>query len=232
MSRSKLLATACAAAMFAGVAGPAAAADPKMPYKWYLSGFGGWTVTPDFDFSFTGGGCAAVKCNYSHSLDDGYVVGGAIGVIVNSNTRVELELSKSHAKVGNDYVGTNFGFVGAGERGHQDITTGFVNAWFNTQWGFVSPYIGGGIGFGVVDAKLSTTNGAGLQYSGRDVGMAGQLGAGLRMPVGSNFELDLGYRVRGVLDITVNPGAGINATAINSENFITHSFQAGLTVKF
>lgn len=233
MAINKLLGTVCLAALSLSAA-PALAGgslkDAPAPVmdsrQWYVTAFGGWAAASDHNFDFVSGAGALFHYNVSH--DDGYTFGGAVGVIVSPSVRIEVEVAHSAFDYGNDYTGP--GFIGLGENGSVDLTTVLVNAWFNTNIGGWMPYIGGGVGAGFADGELSITNGAGAQFNGDDVGVAFQFGAGVRVPVAPNFELDLSYRLRHVVDL--NFSSAIAGFTTSDFDLTTHTIQAGLTYKF
>lgn len=231
MTRSKLLGTACAAALLIGSAGPILASDmtpPPAPTRhWYASAFGGWVFSGNHEFDFVDNVTNA-SFAYTAPLDSGYAFGGAVGVIVNPNLRVELELNYSSQDFVNTYRSAFF--TGQNPTGSLDVTTMTVNAWFNANLGQFQPYIGGGIGWGWVDGDLTVTNGSGAQFNGSDSGLAMMLGGGIRMPVASNVELDVGYRARRVFDI--NLGSAIGGFSTTNEDITTHTIQAGINFKF
>lgn len=221
------------------LAGPAFAADVpvKAPPRavpvadqWYISGFGGWSWVDTYKSSFISN-TTGVSFHYTVSLDDGYTFGGAIGREINKNVRIEIEVAHSRFKFGDDYA--SLIFTGLGETGSVRITTVMSNIWFNlwdSRTGWVTPYAGVGSGVGFVSGSLTVTNGAGPQFSGNDTGWAMQVGAGLRFPVTAQFEVDLGWRMRHILDFALpSVIAGFSA---GDYSLTTHSFQGGLTFKF
>jgi opacity protein-like surface antigen len=236
MSQSMMKRILLAGAVLAGLAVPAFAGGsikdapaPVMPRVWYMSAFGGWSTVNNYDFDFVSN--AGARFAYTAPLDNGYVLGGAVGWVVNPNLRLELEV----AHLGgfdfvNTYRGITEGFTGSNPSGSMRITTVMVNAWLNTQWGNLQPYIGGGVGAGFAKADLTVTNGSGAQFGGSDSGLAFQLGAGIRMPISNTAELDFAYRMRGVNDVGFDSRiAGFRTT---QDTFITHSVQVGVNFKF
>ena len=232
MSTRKLLGTTCAVALMVGMVQTAQASEPTPPeYKrhWYVSVFGGWSNIQDHSFDFVNN-ITGAHFGYRVSLDDGYTVGGAFGLIVNNNTRIEIEVAHTRAKFSDNYAAVPPGFVGLNESGSIRVTTVMANIWFNTHIGHLSPYVGGGIGVGFVDGDLTISNGAGRQFDGKDTGLAFQVGAGVRIPLGTNLELDVGYRWKTVLDINFTSAiAGFSTT---DDDISTHTVQAGLIWKF
>jgi opacity protein-like surface antigen len=236
--RRLLLSTAAVAALgMVSVPGASAADIPAPVYKaapaplmnWYVEIYGGWTKMRNYNFDFVSvpGG---VHFPYTVGFDNGWVVGGAIGRQVINWLRIELDVS--HGRNNNStYVGaTPPIFVGTGVTGSMRMTTVTGNAWVSMPLGPLNPYIGGGAGWGRVSGDLTTTNGAGAQYSGSDNGFALVGGAGVRFAAWSNVELDLGYRYRTVRNVSIPSSIAGFTTA--SSNVATHAVQLGAIFKF
>ena len=229
MLRLKLMSTVCATALALGLA-PAQASGPDEGYEhhrqWYVSLYGGWARALDHKFDFVSNAGASFAYTVSH--DDGYTVGGAVGILLTKNVRLELDIAHSKFDYGNNYH--SLGFTGQNERGSMDLTTVMANIWFDTNLGFVSPYVGGGVGFGTASGDLTISNGSGRQFSGDDTGWAFQFGTGLRFPISSNIELDVGYRVKHVVDL--NFASAITGFKTTNFDITTQAIQAGIVVKF
>ena len=193
-----------------------------------MSAFGGWTGASHYDFDFVSK-TTGTHFPYRATLDHGFSYGGAAGVVVNRNVRVELEVAHSRNDFGS-YTSVPPTFIGKNVSGSVDVTTAMVNGWFNANWGWINPYIGGGVGVGFADGSLTVSNGAGRQFDGRDTSVALQAGAGVRFPIAPNWELDIGYRQRHLLD-TNFPSAITGFTTTNND-FVTHTVQAGVIWKF
>lgn len=229
----KHLRTMAAALCALAVATPALAdgSDSAPASRWYITGFVGASSADEYDFSFvpTGGGADSP---YEGSLESTTLAGGAIGWVKNSYMRLELEVASASYDFDDDYHSIGGGFSGLNENGSMDVTTVLANLWFNANMDELNlqPYIGVGLGVGFVSADLTISNGAGLQFDGDDTKFAGQIGAGVRVPLGDRFELDLSYRLRAVFDVHIGGApAGFDTT---SEDRMTHTAQLGLTYKF
>jgi opacity protein-like surface antigen len=160
--------------------------------------------------------------------DAGFVVGGTVGKEFMPGWRGEIEVS--YWEVGPDSW-TNSGFVGTGLNGHVSSVNVLANVWYDFNLDtFVDPYIGGGIGIGFVDGNLSTTNGVGLQFDGDDAGLAYQLGTGLKIGLSPMMDLDIGYRYRGVMDVSFAAGPGIGSPW-SSDDINVHIIQGSLIWK-
>lgn len=230
-SVNNLLIAATALSGFLALTSVANAADPIVDdpgHNWYVSVFGGYTFADDYNFDFINAG--GVDFPYSVSFDDGFVIGSAVGMVFNENIRFEVEVAHSVNDFGDDYVSDDGGFVALDERGNVGITTVLANVWLNANMDFVQPYIGGGVGIGIVDGDLSHSNGSLDSLDGSDVGFAAQAGAGLRFPASDSFEIDLSYRLRAVFDAEID--SAISGFSASSEDFYTHTVQAGVNILF
>ena len=220
----------------AGFAQTASAADMavKAPravvsYAWYATVFGGWSQANDHRFDLISIGTGA-RFPYAVSLDDGWLIGGAVGRELSPNLRAEIELAHSRFNFGNDYRALPPGtFVGLGESGSMRVTTVTGNVWLGHNFGWLNPYVGGGVGFGRVNGALTLTNGSLRQFDGSDSGLALQGGAGLRFALAPNWEADVSYRWRQVRD--VNLASAIAGFRTSNTNVETQSLQVGLTMK-
>jgi opacity protein-like surface antigen len=192
--------------------------------SWYVSAFGGGAFMEDYTvFSAAFGGITNTL-----GTDAGFVVGGTVGKEFMPGWRGEIEVS--YWEVGPDSW-TNSGFVGTGLNGHVSSVNVLANVWYDFNLDtFVDPYIGGGIGIGFVDGNLSTTNGVGLQFDGDDAGLAYQLGTGLKIGLSPMMDLDIGYRYRGVRDVSFAAGPGIGSPW-SSDDINVHIIQGSLIWK-
>jgi len=201
-----------------------ARADGFSTSDWYISAFGGGAFMQDYTvFNAAFGGITNTL-----KTDPGFIVGGAAGLEFLPNWRGEVEVSYWEA---DPKSWTNAGFVGANLSGHVSSVNVLANVWYDIDLGtFVEPYVGGGIGVGFVDGRLSTSNGVGLQFNGDDTGFAYQVGAGMKFPVSPMMDIDVGYRYRGVTDVQFAAGPGFGSPW-NSDDIHVHTVQGSVTVK-
>jgi OOP family OmpA-OmpF porin len=231
----KLLIAATALSGFLALTNVANAADPIVNdpgHNWYVSVFGGYAIAEDYDFTLTDnvGAGIGTEFPYDISLDDGFVIGGAIGMVFNENIRFDVEVAHSENEFGDTLNSATLGPFTTTD-GDLQITTILANVWLNANMDIVDPYVGGGVGIGFVDGDLTVLNGVPTDvFDGSDVGFAAQVGAGLRFPVSDSFEIDVGYRLRAVFDVELDSAiAGFDNSA---EDFYTHSFQVGVNITF
>lgn len=230
---ARVIGPASGIALLVASAGSCFASEPTEPIEhrrqWYVSAFGGWSDARSREFDFVDD-LNGSRFQYQASLEDGYVAGAAAGLAVSRNARVELEIAHSVNDFGQNYRSIDGFFVGQNVTGSQKVTTVMANVWLNANLAWASPYIGGGIGWGHAEGALTVSNGAGAQFSGSDSGLAYQFGLGVRIPISSHFEFDLGYRVRTVQDIAFS--SSIPDFSATSDNITTRAVQLGMNVKF
>jgi opacity protein-like surface antigen len=101
-----------------------------------------------------------------------------------------------------------------------EIQTLLFNLWYDIDInGPITPYIGGGIGYG--DVEFKTPFG-----SADDDGFAYQLGAGVKYAVNQQWHLDVGYRFKDILEID------IFGAPLGDDDLQSHSIRAAVTYKF
>ena len=201
---------------------PTADIDAAAP-SWYVSVFGGGAVPQD----------VAVDQGLVYAFEGktGFTLGAAVGTHLAPGLRGELELSYlRHAINAYTFAGD---IAPRGVSGHIEQTFLLANIWKDFQLGMFSPYVGGGIGFGttrfdnvVIDTGEKSGNKAGL-------GLAGQLGAGVRFGITDNLAADLGYRLKSTVNALIegNPDP-TNFSAHATAATYDHVFQLGLTYGF
>lgn len=228
---NKLLSTACLGAIILG-SSVANAADLEMPasspMSTYVSIFGGATFWNDFDNVWTG-----FNEDYTVSFDTGFIAGGAIGVkdILMPGLRHEFEVSYMEATA--DGLETTLPFVGQNPGGTTSSVNLLLNTWFDVDTGAAfTPYVGGGVGIGLVDSRVIVSNGGGLQWDGDDTGFAFQAGGGVKWALSESVALDLSYRFRGVLDVNFAGGPSFASAPFTNGDFLVHTVQGGVVFNF
>lgn len=224
-----LLAGVCAASIMLGVSS-VQAADLYEPVTstqgWYVSLFGGVSFLDEFDITYSNSGTAGLSETVT---DAGFIVGGAVGMDVTENMRAEVEVSYFESSVNQlDYPYFPSSFEASG---HVSSVNVLVNVWhdFDMGGGF-KPYVGGGAGVGFVDARGFRPNPPDdyNELVGSDIGFAFQAGAGVKFELTDMIGADVGYRYRGVMDVTLPSDDPDQVNA--STDIYGHFVQAGITV--
>lgn len=212
-----LLASTAIAGLLAGTS-PAMAEGPLgLPSLsgFYVSVFAGGSISDDVDLTTVVG----VPYTLSIDSDTGYVLGVAVGVKIMPNLRGEIEYSYSKANI--DNITLSQGAASISSAGTGELETKFIlaNLWYDFDIGGpVTPYVGGGIGWGdVVD--LST-----IAKNNLD-GFAWQLGAGAKYDLTDHLSLDVSYRFKQIV--------GVNFAAFTADEDVnSHNIQAAITYTF
>lgn len=152
----------------------------------YVAIFGGGAFPSDVDVE---GVVDAAQFNTSADLDSSFTYGGALGLQLGFRylrvfqPRLELEVSRQS---------NDFSLPGGGS-GEQDATFVFLNNYSDivfTPGQRITPYIGGGLGFGVIDSSAVFSGAADpFSLSGDDTRFAGHIAAGLTFDFSDRVEL-------------------------------------------
>lgn len=187
---------------------PPAADSPSRAYATFFAG--GTRSSAAAEFWVDGDGFAGV----GGEVEDGYIVGAAVGTEVLPHLRGEAEFSVVMIELGivDDDAVDSIGYNLLG------------NLWYDVDTGTsFTPYVGGGVGWShnVLTDGVDEETISGFVY---------QLGAGVRFAATENIGFDLGYRYR------VLPSAGtsmdLGPDAELKVSATTHIVQGGVTVGF
>jgi opacity protein-like surface antigen len=190
------------------------APEPMMGLSWYVSVFGGWSFSGEVEAEYSGS-------DYDIDLDDGLTAGVALGAHINEWLRGEIEVSGNWHDVDDEYIFTTV-------EGDVDALFALANLWIDIPVGDVfRPYVGGGIGFGRLDAELETTAGSEI-VDDSDWGFAYQLGAGVAFGFAENIAFDIGYRFKGIANVDLETTGGGEAEA----DYQSHNIIAGVRIGF
>ena len=185
------------------------------PSSWYVSLFAG-AVFSETSWNYD-------DSSYFIDHRTGFTVGAALGTHIAPGLRAELELSYAESKLKEYFEFSNV----------PDVASGFseqifilANVWKDFDLGWVTPYVGGGVGVGGLHMKHG-------QFSTSDIsndtqfGLAGQFGAGARVAVSDNMSVEIGYRFKSLLDVLLEGDQNDNHenTQVSTYN---HVVQAGL----
>lgn len=192
--------------------------------------YGGVTFPTDPTFSgLIGGAPGTVDTN----LDEGFVIGGAVGLRFSSipNLRADIELSYGE----NDIDGLNFSGNGPGSEigvgGDISYTSLLVNGYwdFDTN-GPLTPYVGAGLGVSFVDT--SAIYGPGVRLDGSDEVFTLQLIAGASYDISESTALFADVRYRQFYDLSTDRITPTGGLASISDDFGLTSINAGVRFSF
>jgi opacity protein-like surface antigen len=144
---------------------------------------------------------------------------GALGVRLTEQWRVEAELGYRKSDVTH---ATFDGFSGQRPMGGRLKTmTLLVNTFydFDLGWDRLTPYVGAGVGLARHSGKIQDGSGLSIDSSGDDIGLAWQLGTGLKLKMSDDVSFSGDYRYLGTTDF--------NMGAYESE-FGSHEFRLGI----
>jgi opacity protein-like surface antigen len=189
MIRASLLGSA----MMLAMATASQAADPYAPppvaetpqdyakMGWYLRGDIGWSF-----LEWSGG-----------EDDNAFALGGGVGYQFNDYLRSDLRV---------DWAG-NYDIGGGDDMG---VTTVLGNLYLDVPTGtMITPYVGGGIGYGWTSVDGAGDDGDGLAWA---------ISAGASVDLSESIAMDVGYRFRDVM--------------VSGENPTEHQIMTGLRFKF
>lgn len=229
MHKSLLTGVSAAALLLTVATASAGGNDPMgADSGWYASLFGGASILQDFDndYNYAGG-----KTGVDLETDVGFVVGVAAGKRIWESFRADVEIAYSN----NNADGFDFdtGVAPYPADGDVDSLTVLANLWYDHDMGSgFTPYVGGGAGIGVVwgDYNQSVPAAPGKLVDGSDVGFAFQVGAGVNYALTEAIDLTVGYRFKGILDLSLN--STIAASGDKKGDLYSHSVIAGIVWKF
>ncbi|HVY13410.1 MAG TPA: outer membrane beta-barrel protein [Alphaproteobacteria bacterium] len=200
---------------------PLMSASPAGSGGVYVALRSGFSLPQDTNFSDLNG-------NFVSQYKTGWEIGGALGYQFPAfsrwfSPRLEIEASDHRASVDKQVInGASFSDPNA---------FGTTNAWrlfgngyldFATASSLIKPYIGGGIGVGIVDFdRHGTTATAGTDLSQSATGFAYNVGAGLSFNLAPRTTMDVGYRYSKIMDLDLTALDGTTSrTDLGSHEFI------------
>lgn len=174
---------------------------------WYLRGDVGYVV-PQMGAVSVGGAPLAA----SSDLSSGWSLGAAFGYRFDGPFRLEA---------GVDYLGMGHSDTAAGALG-VDATVAMASLYWDVIdiAGF-TPYVGGGVGFAIVNLDSPP----GITASGNDWGLAFSLAAGVNYAITSQWSIDVGYRYIDLGSRTV--AAPASPTTLDVESLSAHQIRLG-----
>lgn len=187
----------------------------------YLGAFGGVNYLEDASLRAAGVRDLNVEFDWgSHAgVNLGYRTGRYFSKSKKITGRLEIELATRSNDV--DLIEVNQRLVSAG--GEMKVTSLMANSWIDIRTDSIFvPFFGIGLG-----AAQLVFDKAGF-VDDKDTQFAYQIGAGVGLPLGHQWHLDLGYRYFATLDPTFVDPDGIR----NKADYATHNLSLGLRFNF
>lgn len=174
-------------------------AAPAEAGNFYVKMFGGANWVADTDFTAISPTSSSDTMTWSVGGDTGWVIGGAVGYDLNEilkGWKTEIEVSyRENQRDGSWATATSTGnSSGALDFDHSTLAV-MANAWYEFPIGGMSPYVGGGVGWGRSTFKGNYLDGGtNPAFEFENNGFAWQLGAGVNFPIKPGMSMGLGYR--------------------------------------
>lgn len=179
----------------------------------YLAGYMGLNTVPDLDFSEKTTPVAG-----DLKFDNALSFAGALGLRIDNEWRVEAELSYRQA----DLTGMDIANAGLfPANGELATTLLMANVYYDIDVNMkkIKPFVTAGLGMAWHNGTVDDISGIAVDASDNDLGLAWQVGAGLKYQVKPNMSFTGGYRWLG-------------GTAVQMEgyehDFSGHEFRIGL----
>lgn len=234
--KNKQLCRSVALAALVTVANPATAMAKDSLFGAYVELFGGLSTPRNNDISlrsdFTG---VAGSSILDVSQDTGFLGGAALGFEIFENIRTEVEFS--YQRSGLSDFSASGAFQGQPFDNDASFQTATVlgNLWFDLDFiggDRIKPYLGGGVGLGVIDANLFDNLGAITDVDVDGAIFAYQLGFGVNFGISQRVELGAGYRFRGFASSDTGLFSPPFGTSIDGVSPSSHNFIGSLRYKF
>lgn len=226
---------ATAALLFAA----AAEADPRL----YLQLQGGLSLGHDADVSDRRGPVNG-EIRFQHAsvndLDDlGLTGGGALGLHFDKDSkhsfRVELAGNYNRLEIKKLVVGEST----AARGGHVNLSTGFLNGYYEHDFGnlaWFKMFIGGGLGVGFVEFGEPQRSSI-VSIDDDSTELAYNATAGIVLPLGDHFDLTAAYRFLGTTEAELeatrrDPTTGVVSNGKVDADVGMHDILFGLRVTF
>lgn len=179
----------------------------------YLAGYMGLNVMPDLDFSET-----TTPSSGDLKFSNAMSFAGALGLRIDNQWRVEGELSYRKA----DLTGMDFSNAGLFDaNGELGTTLLMANVYydFDLNWKKLTPYVTAGMGLAWHNGTIDDVSGFAVDASDDDIGLAWQIGTGLKYQVKDNMAFTGGYRYLGGTTIQIQD---------YEHDYSSHEFRVGL----
>jgi OOP family OmpA-OmpF porin len=196
----------------------------------YVAYSGGVTYMPNQNL--TGASATGSDLDGKVETDTGFNVAGAIGVRFYDNFRAELELGYHRSETDAISVQNE----PANSQGYLALLSVMANGYFDYDLDIgVIPYVGIGIGWGLIDLDAKNSNGI-LRIDDQDTVFTWALMVGGSVPVSEVMDLSFGYRYIATTDPELNSGivrpGGVQAAEHLDSEFDAHEGVVSVRYKF
>ncbi len=204
-------------------------AEGRYGNPFYISGAGTFVVPSDSDLASNNGGTntALQAVSAQSELSTGFGGSAAVGLFIKRRFRIEFEYAHKSADIDQVILTPPAGTMMIPSQGEMSINSFMANVAFDYRNSSrITPYLGTGIGLGLVDFQNPTFTTGGVTIPGstdNDVAFAFQLFGGVSYWIDPQIVGFVGYKYLNTGDPTI----GIVTPSID-----THNFELGLRYYF
>ena len=165
----------------------------------------------------------------------GFLGGAALGFEIFDNVRTEVEFSYQRNGLSDFSASGAFAGQPFNTEASFQTATVFGNVWFDLDFlggDKIKPYVGGGVGLGIIDANLFDNLGAIQDIDVNGAVFAYQLGAGVNIGITDRIDLGVGYRFRGFASTETSLFTPPFGTSIDGISPSSHNFIGSVRYKF
>lgn len=166
---------------------------------WYVSAYGGGSFYDRAEYQDASG--FGIDQGFVN-LDNGWIIGGAVGLRTPNAWRFELDLNHNQSPVNSLNAVSPFDFASGPARGEIERTSLMVNAvkeFRSFQFLGVTPYLGAGVG--LTNVGLDVTDVGGSFMTADELVLGYQAMAGLALDVTECLQVFAEYRLMGTGDL-------------------------------
>ena len=126
---------------------------------------------------------------------------GALGLRISPVFRLETELSYRNADITNMNISNNGPFSAGGNiRSYLLMLNAYYD--FDLEWEKLSPFVTAGVGLAYHNGEINDTSGFATDAKGSDIGLAYQVGGGLKYRWSDDLAFTGGYRFLGGSEVS------------------------------
>jgi len=153
----------------------------------YISGYMGLNTYGDNDFNED-----RTPVNGDMEFKNAISLAGALGIRLTRKIRVEGEVSYRKTDLDNMDITAGSFKIGGQLKTLISLINGYYD--FDLGWRTLNPFLSAGLGLAWHDAKVDDIAGVAVDGSGSDMGLAWQVGGGMKLRVNNDMAITGGYR--------------------------------------